>query len=277
MSEFGSSKSYSSVSESSTSSGSQPPSSSSEEVHTCHRCGDCCYSDKHYLIVNAAALVVAQLRDGQDCEAGSPGFPGQGLLDALSVNNLRLDPYSFAASITHRTAFDAAIAGHAIGDPEYQAAVEAADDAGYHFGATTGGSVTELKTVLSTQASRDCTSNEWSLQIAIVGYQKNSGTWEATGSSFFVVAQFNDPCGLVSAPIAAHACCGANGKLLALLAGDVYGPANWSIEVHNNPCCTQVGWHDCFQHFNGDCRGDCDEPPSSSSDSSSSSGENPLP
>jgi len=225
MSEFGSSKSFSSVSEPSSSQPSSsdgpPPdpssSHSSEELHTCHRCGDCCFSDKSRLLWSFF----------------EENFGGR---DREEIANLR---YECTAG----------------GQCRFYGVMR-------RRRSDTGTGDWETPTWHPFQAYREGAA--WIFRIG------NPFSTESAAQAVIDTAVVScDAIGNVYVD-RSLGCCG--GTLV-----EVSGPTTTTtvITLSNNPCCLGDD-NDCWQHFNGDCRGRCDEEPSSGS-SAGSSDENPLP
>lgn len=247
MSEFGSSKSFSSVSESSASHSSQPPdsssshssggpSSSSDEVHTCHRCGNCCFSNKSKIKFEKPPLPPEL--------AGDPWsvFLWDSLPDTIPFTGVEEDGGS-----------ESIVWGPVYSDVRTE----------------NEGEVNEVSHRLRLTVRRGCALIYSPFQLAVETQQlfgpnpDDDDHWDVVSLFFALEGPSTDTC------------CWTKQE-----------SQNWfdtyfindpvTVEIENNPCCWDTIGVGCFQHFGGDCRGNCDEAPSPGS-SASSSEENPFP
>lgn len=235
MSEFGSYKSFSSVSESSASHSSQPPdsssshssgepSSSSDEVHTCHRCGNCCFSDKSRITFTKPALP-PEFAD--DNEFSVP------LWDSLP------ETIEFTSETTGIIRW-------------YGAYSDTITFSGQQYR-------------LNARATRSCPEGTFHLDVWVETRVDEEDGW-GDSERFFTLR------GMVST-----SCCHTTyGEHRFYDIEEHTYEGEVTLQLENNPCCRDPITDACWQHLNGDCRGDCDEEPSSSG-SIESSEENPLP
>lgn len=235
MSEFGSSKSFSSVSESSASA--PPSSSSSEELHTCHHCSNAwgvlgrnaCYSDKSRLVGSFKQTEVTHAA-GNDCS----GEPISTVI--WDIENFNIP---FVSSVANRIFYAGPVT----------------------YTKTEGGSPSVVSDeILVIQII--CLGDINGISIRLENSQG-----QITKILMGVVVAGDDR---------VTDACHYNLTTSRCLGDTLTESVEVSIEVTNNPCCWDTIGVGCFQHFGGDCRGNCDEEPSSGS-SASSSEENPLP
>lgn len=256
MSELGSSKSYSSVSQSQSShsySSSPPPlssdapsssssssasSSSSSDDTTCVRCGNCCYSD-------ASKVKVTLTLDSTWFDSSNFGAPPP--YDCIPIDP-QLPENSWEMTL-------------------------------------------DMNPVTSTPTSVSWSGEEWTqegyegVQISVTS--SCSGGWhvniyrhwgDAGGGQTSITTSSTTPYHCTPVSPLAGTCCGVEGTVSVFTDGygmgiSIAGTGYLRIEVVNNPCCYDSITGQCSKHRFGDCRGDC----AGDSSSSSSSDENPLP